>query len=72
MKAEILNGHLHIYPDTAQDEKELLEFRDTGVNSIVGTVCQVERNGTMLPEKELLFIQITKKGTALTSKIDLV
>ena len=72
MKAEILNGHLHIYPDTAQDEKELLEFRDAGVNNTIGTVFQIERNGIMLPEKELLFIQITKRGTALTSKIDLV
>lgn len=61
MKAEILNGHLHIYPETHQEEKELLKFRYAGINNTVGTVFQSERNGIPLSRKKLIFIQITKR-----------
>jgi len=65
MKAEVLNGHLHIYPDTYQDEKDLLEFRDTGVNNGIGTVFLTMRNGRPLLREKLLFIKITKRGINL-------
>ena len=65
MKAEFLNGLLQIYPENAREEAQLIGYVSGGVNEEVGRVFRTAKDGVPLEEKQLVFIQITKKGTPL-------
>lgn len=66
MKAEIVGGqHIQIYPEDSTEEKALRRFLVEGVNEIAGGQFQTVRNGVPLPEKEVVMVQFTIKGTPL-------
>ena len=64
-EAEVVNGHLCIYPQTAEAEATLLEFIKTGVNEQAGAIYLKQKDGVTLDPKRLVFMQVTKKGTPL-------
>ncbi len=65
MRAEIVGGHIQVYPEDSEEEKVLRKFQEQGVNETVGAQFQTVRDGVKLPEKELVMLQITVKGTLL-------
>lgn len=66
MKAEIVGGqHIQIYPENADEEKVLRRFQKEGANEVVGGTYQKIKNGVALPEKKLVMLQFTVKGTLL-------
>lgn len=66
--ADIINGNLHIYPQTEEAEAALMEFINTGVNEQVGAIYLKVKDGVPLEKKKLVFMQVTKKGTPLGGK----
>lgn len=66
MRAEIVGGHIQVYPDDSVEEKALRKFHEQGMNETVGVQFQTWRDGVKLPEKELVMMQFTVKGTPLT------
>jgi hypothetical protein len=68
MRADIVNGHLQIYPENEEEMLRLTRFIRLGLNEKVGHVIRTVRDGMKLENPELCFIQITLKGTLLGSR----
>ena len=62
MRAEVVNGFLQVYPQSEQEEQDLMGFHKTKINRKVGALFQKVKGGQKLPVRKLVMIQVTKKG----------